>query len=100
MQKTGGMELKQDLWSGLLPAVSENQMKDLEREEKDTDLHAGRVSILGRFLSFVLNLQQMKLMLWFTTFCLLETEQAEMSVFAFLFCSATTFSLDWKPSKC
>lgn len=35
--------------SGLLPVVLENQIKDLEEEEKGTDLHAGRVCILGRF---------------------------------------------------
>jgi len=32
-----------------LPVVLENQIKDLEEEEKGTDLHAGRVCILGRF---------------------------------------------------
>lgn len=31
-----------------MPVVLENQIKDLEEEEKGTDLHAGRVCILGR----------------------------------------------------
>lgn len=40
---------------GLLPVLLENQVKDLE-EEKATDPPAGRVNILGRFLSFVLKM--------------------------------------------
>lgn len=57
IQKTSGTQLRQEpeTTRGLLPVVLENQVEDLE-EEKATDPLAGRINILGRFLSFVLKL--------------------------------------------
>lgn len=60
VQKTGGTQLRQEpSRENKRPAAScinKKQIKDLEEEEKDTALLAGRITILGRFLSFVLKL--------------------------------------------
>lgn len=60
VQRTGGTQLRQEPWrENKRPAaccINKKQIKDLEEEEKDTALLAGRITILGRFLSFVLKL--------------------------------------------
>lgn len=60
LQKTVGTRLRQKpSRENKRPAAScinKKQIKDLEEEEKDTALLAGRITILGRFLSFVLKL--------------------------------------------